>query len=214
LGDYLSQPQKYGGLGFGATTTSFIFVGAILATVLFLSITKKDLLGKVPVATKENAVAEPGAIWQVATVLALLLFVSGAGYYWRHSTIQAADSSAAAQVGSANAADPASSTISSGQSSKQPAKSLSPLGDLTEFKTITQDCLNFVNSGDLSGAKTRVDDLEYEWDNSQARLKPMNPAAWTKVDTAVDQVLRQLRAVHQDAASCKSSLEGLLALLG
>jgi uncharacterized membrane-anchored protein len=42
LGDYLSQPKADGGLGLGTNTTTFIFLAAILAVVLYLSITKRD----------------------------------------------------------------------------------------------------------------------------------------------------------------------------
>ncbi len=42
IGDYLSQAKADGGLGLGTTTTSFIFLAAILATVTYLSITKAD----------------------------------------------------------------------------------------------------------------------------------------------------------------------------
>jgi uncharacterized membrane-anchored protein len=43
IGDELSQhDHTYGGLGLGSTGTSYIFLGCILALVVFLSITKKD----------------------------------------------------------------------------------------------------------------------------------------------------------------------------
>src|SRR4051812_9557158 len=43
IGDEMSQTShKYGGLGLGTTGTSYIFLGAILALVTFLSVTKKD----------------------------------------------------------------------------------------------------------------------------------------------------------------------------
>jgi uncharacterized membrane-anchored protein len=42
IGDYLSQAQTDGGLGLGTTVTSFIFLGAILVLVVFLTITRKD----------------------------------------------------------------------------------------------------------------------------------------------------------------------------
>jgi uncharacterized membrane-anchored protein len=42
IGDYLSQDPKDGGLGLGATTTSIIFLAAILVLVIFLTLTKKD----------------------------------------------------------------------------------------------------------------------------------------------------------------------------
>jgi uncharacterized membrane-anchored protein len=42
IGDYLSQPTSNGGLGLGTTTTSVIFLGAILVLVVYLSLTKRD----------------------------------------------------------------------------------------------------------------------------------------------------------------------------
>ena len=42
IGDYLSQDKKEGGLDLGTTTTSILFLAAILILVIFLSITGKD----------------------------------------------------------------------------------------------------------------------------------------------------------------------------
>jgi uncharacterized membrane-anchored protein len=41
FGDLLSQPAEYGGLGFGTTLTSTIFLGCIVALVLYMTL-KKD----------------------------------------------------------------------------------------------------------------------------------------------------------------------------
>jgi uncharacterized membrane-anchored protein len=43
IGDFMSQhSKKYGGLGLGTTGTSYIFLGCILALVVFLTVTKRD----------------------------------------------------------------------------------------------------------------------------------------------------------------------------
>ena len=42
IGDYMSQAKADGGLGLGTTTTSLIYLGLILALVVFLQITKAD----------------------------------------------------------------------------------------------------------------------------------------------------------------------------
>src|SRR6476469_9757425 len=42
LGDYLSQHKSDGGLGLGTNTTTFLFLGAILAVVVYLTISKRD----------------------------------------------------------------------------------------------------------------------------------------------------------------------------
>ena len=43
IGDFMSQHSpKYGGLGLGTTGTSYIFLGCILALVVWLTITRRD----------------------------------------------------------------------------------------------------------------------------------------------------------------------------
>ena len=42
IGDYLSQDTTNGGLGFGSSVTSVMFLAAILAAVVYLMVTKKD----------------------------------------------------------------------------------------------------------------------------------------------------------------------------
>ncbi|SOE58133.1 Uncharacterized membrane-anchored protein [Streptomyces sp. OV198] len=43
MGDYLSQPTGDGGLGLGTTVTSVLFLVVILALVVYLSMTRKDV---------------------------------------------------------------------------------------------------------------------------------------------------------------------------
>jgi uncharacterized membrane-anchored protein len=42
IGDWMSQPTDAGGLGLGTTVTSIIFLGTILALVVYLTVTKVD----------------------------------------------------------------------------------------------------------------------------------------------------------------------------
>jgi len=44
IGDFLSQAPADGGLGWGPENTSYVFLGAIVATVAYLSVTKRDAL--------------------------------------------------------------------------------------------------------------------------------------------------------------------------
>jgi uncharacterized membrane-anchored protein len=44
IGDYLASPTEEGGLGLGTNVTSFIFLGLILALVVFLAISKRDVI--------------------------------------------------------------------------------------------------------------------------------------------------------------------------
>jgi uncharacterized membrane-anchored protein len=44
IGDYMSQPTKDGGLGLGTTVTSVIFLATILALVVYLTVTRRDVI--------------------------------------------------------------------------------------------------------------------------------------------------------------------------
>jgi uncharacterized membrane-anchored protein len=63
IGDYLASPTKEGGLGLGTNLTSIIFLSTILALVIFLAISKRDVIRTGPVA------APPGTGPAVLVVL-------------------------------------------------------------------------------------------------------------------------------------------------
>jgi uncharacterized membrane-anchored protein len=44
IGDYLASPKAEGGLGLGTNLTSFLFLGTILALVVYLAISKRDVI--------------------------------------------------------------------------------------------------------------------------------------------------------------------------
>ena len=195
IGDLLSQPTKYGGLGLGATVTSAIFLTGILAVVLYFTFSKKDVIKNVLVEEKEDTQGT-GLIWQTVITVAVFVVVGGAAYFLRHNALQAETKM------------PVVVTSTYNQNSK-----VLPLGDLSTFIKITQDTSDLVVSNNLVGAKTRIADFEYEWDNSQSKLKPMNRAKWTEIDNAIDKVLRELRAVNPTQEGSKSALDVLLVVL-
>ncbi len=55
IGDYLASPKAEGGLGLGTTVTSIIFLSTILALVVFLAVTKRDVIRSGPVAAPLGA---------------------------------------------------------------------------------------------------------------------------------------------------------------
>jgi uncharacterized membrane-anchored protein len=189
IGDYLSQSPGHGGLGLGVTMTSAIFMAGIVAIVAYLSITKKDVIGHAPTPSRDGA--DKGGLWQTIVVVGLLLVAAGIGYAARQSTLDGTSPTTAGN----------------------PAEAAS-FGDVSGFRVITNDTLDLVKAGDQAGAKNRIGDLEYEWDNAESTLKKADRARWTEIDDAIDAALRQVRAVRPDAAAEQSALEALLAVLG
>ena len=203
IGDYLSQSRTEGGLGLGPTTTSLIFVAGILAIVTYLSLTKADVI---PTGEAAPAQEQPqkGGMLQTVVVVAVILVAATTGYTLRKAALQ-----------DDTATTPASVAAAPGKAvpGKPPAIA-SPLGDVTSFRVITQDTLTLLEGGDQAGATTRIADLETEWDNAQARLKPKNETAWTAVDGRIDTVLRELRATSPNPTKEKAALTALLNALG
>jgi uncharacterized membrane-anchored protein len=54
IGDYLASPTSEGGLGLGTNLTSIIFLSTILALVVFLAISKRDVIRSGPVAATHD----------------------------------------------------------------------------------------------------------------------------------------------------------------
>lgn len=186
LGDYLSQAKKYGGLGFGATITSIIFLVAILGVVIFLVVTKCDTISKNELELQKQK-SFSSKIVLAQTILVLFIFLSaGIGYYnWCSNSIA--------------------------QHSETSATTLK--GKLTDFISIENNMVKSVQSGDFTTAKSGADDLEHDWDTSEPQLKNIDKTTWTKIDGTLDEVLATVRSKNTDKEKCKSVLSDSLNVL-
>ena len=195
IGDYLSQPAKFGGLGLGATLTSVIFLVGILAIILYFTFTKRDVITNLDLDEMPTN-EDKGLVVQGLITVALFIIVGFSAYHWRQSQLQIeiVQPLISNQTGNVNLP-------------------VSTLGDLSDFKKITQDTKDLVVSKNMDGAKNRISDLEHEWDIAQVKLKTMDNKKWKEVDDAIDKVLRQLRAVNPVQKDCETSLIDLLKVL-
>jgi uncharacterized membrane-anchored protein len=64
IGDYLASPKSEGGLGLGTNLTSIIFLSTILALVVYLAVSKRDVIrsGSLPTAAAASADGEPAVL--------------------------------------------------------------------------------------------------------------------------------------------------------
>ena len=229
IGDYMAQPTSNGGLNLGVTVTSVIFLVAILAVVIYLSVRKPDVipvpsdpaaravLDEPETAPHHHAQSPRVALIQTVVVLAIVVIGGGVFYAWRSSALDAeaaTPDSSLSSAASVSAAVGSAQPTAAGTASAGPTYRPSPLGDMTSFIVITQDTLALLNSGDQSGATARITDLESAWDNAAASLQRRDKTEWHAVDDKIDAVLRELRSTSPDPAMEKQALQALLTQMG
>jgi hypothetical protein len=87
------------------------------------------------------------------------------------------------------------------------------LGDMAPMQAIVADVQTIAATGDLAAAATRITDFETAWDDAQATMRPLNPAAWGAVDGAADAALSALRKASPAADQVTETLAALSATL-
>ena len=186
IGDYLSQPKVNGGLGLGTTVTSVIFLLAILAIIVFLAVSKIDITSKSESAeTNHLKGSMKNVLTQTIVVLCIFLVGGVGGYVWRSNYIASQTPSSQATLG----------------------------GQLTPFIKIENNMLKDVNANNFTSAKKGADDLEHQWDSSEAKLRKIDGTTWTKIDGTFDVVLSSVRSANPNASKSKSALNNSLSVL-
>src|SRR4029077_11506651 len=156
------SPSADHGIGLGTAVTSAIFLTAILATVVYLTRTRADVIDE-PERTPTPAVTTGAARERILLAYyAAVAVAAGALLVWaggqQHATAAGEEDTSAAPM-----------TATPGQ-----ATANFPQAEVAKFRTIVQDTLAKVQAGDQTGATGRIRDLETAWDNDQATLQPMD----------------------------------------
>ncbi|MFZ0832486.1 MAG: hypothetical protein WAM92_05270 [Mycobacterium sp.] len=204
LGDWFASPSTDHGLGLGTALTSGIFLTAILATVVYLTRTRSDVIEDydrthkpivTTTATRERIMLGYYTIVAVATA-ALLVWASGQP----HATAAASEEDTSAA--------PVTTTLTPGQATEH-----FPPSEIAKLRTIAADTLAKVRAGDQAAAKARITDLETAWDDDEATLRPMDATAWHVLDARIDSALEAVRASKPDQAAETQALTALLSEL-
>jgi uncharacterized membrane-anchored protein len=201
LGDWLALPKADGGLNLGTAGTSVIFLVAILGTVTYLSIERPDVTDRPTahvVRSDEQRKRERvmnGYLAAVAVVAVTVLVVVNSR---PHAHVSAEENTGGAAVE---------------QLTPQQTTANLPTDDVSALRTIGQETLDLVASGDQAAATARITDLESAWDDAQSRLEPLDETAWTFLDSEIDDALSAVRDPNPDTTTEQRALEALTASL-
>jgi uncharacterized membrane-anchored protein len=202
LGDWFASPPEQHGLGLGYAITSIIFLVAILAAVIYLSVSRADVIER-PIDPDLSEPTQPVRERMMLGYYAVVAAAACALLVWASGQPHTAPANASEEEGGSSSS---AQTLAPGQ-----ASATFPPADMTKFRTITQETLDKVRAGDQSSATARIKDLETAWDEDQSTLQPIDPAAWTVLDDQIDAVLKALRASNPDAPTETQALNTLLA---
>ena len=201
IGDWLGLPADQQGLGVGVGPTSLLFLIAILGIVVYLSVSRIDVIGRhgdeVSTSSPKREQVMLGYLAVVAVGAASLLVWASAQ---PHSVAAAGEDESA----------PVIATLAPGQS----ATAKFPPAEIAKLRAIVEDTIVLVRSGDHNGAVSRIKDLESEWDAQQSVLQPLDANGWTILDSQIDQALHAVRAAKPDDAAETRNLTSLTAALG
>jgi uncharacterized membrane-anchored protein len=193
LGDWLGFPKDQQGLGLGVAITSAIFLTAILATVIYLTVTRADVIDK-PGAPRA---ANPGREKVMLGYFAAVAVAAGALLIWANAQVH----------GVVPGAEGPTVIVPSavGQAGRD-----FPSTDLVNFRTSTQGILSRVQVGDQAGATAAAKKLETAWDDGQPKLETLDEGTWTAIDGRIDAVLTSVRNANPDPATETQTLNDLL----
>ena len=218
LGDLLAQPADQGGLGLGTTVTSIAFLVAILGMVIYLSLSRVDVIDHGTRATDHGIDARTTSfeavkpesssrygLAQTVVVVTILLVLGGVGYAARVNAL-------AQDTGTSTPAAVAPAGAGAGQVAV--AGPNASLGDLSSFRTITQDtlgCSSAVTSPEPPPAsRTSRPPGTRRRDGSRPATRPPGPGSTARSTPCSSRCARAARTLPPRPAA----LNDLLASLG
>ncbi|MFE0329904.1 hypothetical protein ACFW08_24550 [Streptomyces sp. NPDC058960] len=211
IGDWLASPkvaQNPGdptGLALGTFTTSLIFLGLILATVVYLTVTRSDVTETHEATHAAPATSNPRRERTALAGFGLLAVATASLLVWAHGQ---------PHVGPAPEEDNTSAVrMAPGQAVKKfpPAK-------VAALKTLASTSLKDARSGNETGAHAAAQSLRDLWDADQASLQPLDQTGWTSIDAQMDKVLKTFGIDHSNPpmspAQQEKELNALLTDMG
>ncbi|MFF8372662.1 hypothetical protein ACF05W_28015 [Streptomyces lydicus] len=211
IGDWLASPkvaQNPGdptGLDLGTFTTSLIFLGLILATVVYLTVTRSDVTETHEATHAAPATSNPRKERTALAGFGLLAVATAGLLVWAHGQPHAGPA-------------PEEDNTSAVQMAPGQAVKKFPPAKVAALKTLASTSLKDARSGNAKGAHAAAQSLRDLWDADQPSLQPLDNTGWTSIDAQMDKVLGTFGIDHSNPpkspAQQEKELNALLTDMG
>ncbi|MFF3055997.1 hypothetical protein [Streptomyces sp. NPDC057909] len=211
IGDWLASPKVAAGPGeptgiaLGTFTTSLIFLGLILATVVYLTVTRSDVTETHEATHAEPAVGNPRKERTALAGFGLLAVATAGLMVWAH---------AQPHVGPA----PEEDNTSAVQMAPGVAVKKFPPAKVDALRALASTSLKDARSGNAKGADAAAQSLRDLWDADQASLQPLDQTGWDSIDAQMDKMLKTFGIDHSNPpmspAQQEKELNALLTDMG
>jgi uncharacterized membrane-anchored protein len=208
IGDWLASPtvatnpSQPVGLGLGTFITSLVFLGAILATVIYLTISRSDVLETYeathqPTVTTNRAKEQIGLAGFIALAAATVAVMA-----WAHAQPHAT-------------CDPtgASETMPACQKPKFTTEQTQSA--VAKYVSLARTATAKDKAGQSASSHATVQTMRDDWDADASSLQKVNKKTWTVIDTQMDAVLKTFAIDHGNIkpASTTAQEQALTTLL-
>ncbi|GAB2991985.1 COG4705 family protein [Nocardioides montaniterrae] len=192
IGDALASPKvapagQPVGLGLGTLWTSLIFLGAILATVIYLAISRSDV-SEVYDATHEPVVTTNPRKEKFAAIgFVIVAAIAGSVMYWGHQQPHAT-------------CDPTGASETMPACPKPKFNASQTQAAVAKYVGLTKKAIAQDKAGSGTAAHATVQQMRDDWDGDSTSLTAVNPKTWHTLDDQMDAVLKTFAIDHGSIA--------------
>ncbi|HUS22524.1 MAG TPA: hypothetical protein VMZ66_11005 [Aeromicrobium sp.] len=208
IGDWLASPKvatnpaEPVGLGLGTFMTSLIFLGAILATVIYLTVSRSDVLETyeathVPAVSTNTTKERIGLLGFIALAAATATVM-----IWAHSQPHVT-------------CDPTGASETMPACPKPKFTPAQTAAAVAKYEQLAQTATDQDKAGKSAASHATVQTMRDDWDADASSLQKVNKKSWTAIDTQMDAVLKTYAIDHGNikAASATAQEKELASLL-
>jgi uncharacterized membrane-anchored protein len=208
IGDWLASPKvatnpaEPVGLGLGTFMTSLIFLAAILATVIYLTVSRSDVLETYEATHTPSVVTN-----RVKERIGLLGFIALAAataalMVWAHNQPHVT-------------CDPTGSSETMPACPKPKFSPAQTAAAVAKYEQLAQTATAQDKAGKSAASHATVQTMRDDWDADASSLQKVNKKSWTVIDTQMDVVLKTYAIDHGNikAASAATQEKELASLL-